>query len=270
MKGISGKKWLEVFGVGARVKRREFLVQVHGIRIKQAQNQADTVRIIYEQNPRFSGSVEILRTNFSKKLLKSGRPSGPLMVAVAEPEQANQLIDSGLIWMHELHDCEPFYGECIVTQCFKCFKYGHIARMCRGTQRYGACGAPGHTTEECTGKEDRTKHRCISCRGNHQSWHSDCPVRKAQVIRSQEAYHNRPTRYQVRTKEPTPPASRNLSSTTRGPLVAGLAAQAQAQAQTQTAQTTPTLLVRSPTVALVTEATQGLVQTQPTTARSQG
>jgi hypothetical protein len=43
------------------------------------------------------GTVDILRVAFSKRLIRSGRTTGPLIISVAEPEQANSLIDVGLI-----------------------------------------------------------------------------------------------------------------------------------------------------------------------------
>jgi hypothetical protein len=164
---LANQSWLSVFGKGARVKKREFAVVAHGIRVNQVQGNA--IEEIYKQNPRLRGSVEILRVAFSKKLLRSSRTTGPLVISVAEPEQANRLIDTGLVWHYELHDCEPFNRDCIVTQCFNCYQYGHVARVCQNIQRCGCCSAPGHVTNDCLGIEDQSKHRCVNCRGAHQS-----------------------------------------------------------------------------------------------------
>jgi hypothetical protein len=30
-----------------------------------------------------------------------------------------RLIDHGLIWDYQLHDCEPFEGDCQIVQCFQ-------------------------------------------------------------------------------------------------------------------------------------------------------
>jgi hypothetical protein len=147
-------------------------------------------------NPRLRGTVDILRVAFSKRLIRSGRTTGPLIISVAKPEQANSLIDADLIWHHELHDCEPFNEDCVVTQCFKCYKYGHVGHNCRNTQRCGHCAAPGHASNDCLGKEDRTKYQCVNCRGKYQSWARECPERKKQTAAAQEAYNQRPVRYQ--------------------------------------------------------------------------
>jgi len=198
-KVLEDQNWLTVFGEGARIKRREFIVQAQGIRLQQVQDPKATIAEIYCQNPRLVGKVDILRTTVARRVLRSGRIFGPLLIAVAEPEQANILIDSGLIWSYELHECEPFSPECIVTQCFKCYKYGHVARMCKNIARCGVCAAPGHIANDCLGKTDRTKYRCVNCQENHTSWDRSCSIYKKQEAYAQEAYQNRPGRYQVRT-----------------------------------------------------------------------
>jgi hypothetical protein len=172
---LANQSWLSMFGTGARVKKREFAVIAHGIRVNQVQGQA--IEEIYKQNPRLRGSAEILRVAFSKKLLRSGRTTGPLTISVAEPEQANRLIDAGLVWYHELHDCEPFDGNCVVTQCFKCYQYGHVAN-------------------DCLGKDDKSKHRCVNCRSKHQSWARECLERAKRTTAAKQAYNDRPTRFQ--------------------------------------------------------------------------
>ena len=118
---------------------------------------------------------------------------------MAELEQANTLINSGLVWNYRLYDCEPFSGECLVTQCFKCFSYGHVAKMYQNTLRCGICAALGHTALNCLRSEDRTKFRCIPCSGNYVSWSPECPKRKKRKEAAKAAYNNRPTHFQETT-----------------------------------------------------------------------
>ena len=193
---LTNQSWLSTFGAGARVKKREFAVIAHGIRVNQVQGQGQAIEEIYKQNPKLRGSVEILRVAFAKKLLRSGRTTGPLIISVAEPEQANCLIDAGLVWHHELHDCEPFDGNCVVTQCFKCYQYGHVARVCQNLLRCGCCAALGHVANDCLRKDDKSKHRCINCRGKHQSWARECPERAKRTTAARQAYDERPSRFQ--------------------------------------------------------------------------
>ena len=97
------------------MKRREFVVIVHGIQVNQIQGQEQAIEELYKQNPKLVGTVEIVQVAFAKKLLRSGRPTGPLIISVIEPEQANCLISTGLIWQYELHDCELYNGDCAIT-----------------------------------------------------------------------------------------------------------------------------------------------------------
>jgi hypothetical protein len=156
---------------------------------------------------------------WAKKLLRTGRKTGPLHISVAEPEQVNRLIRNGLIWDYQLHDCEPFTGECLITQCFRCYQYGHVARMCRNTPRCGFCAGAGHTTDDCMSKEDRTKHRCIPCgttTAKHTSWDHSCLVRTKQVESAKLAYNTRPSFFQVRAQTPeATPAPSAIAPTSR-------------------------------------------------------
>ena len=134
---------------------------------------------------------------FTKKLLRSGRTTGPLIISVTEPEQANRLIDAGLIWQYELHNYEPFTGDCVITQCFKYYQYRHVGHKCYNTQRCGFCAALGHNTNDCLGKEEKTMHYYAVYKGNHPSWARECPVRVKQAELAKAAYNTRLVRYQT-------------------------------------------------------------------------
>jgi hypothetical protein len=94
---LRDNKWLVVLGEGVRIKRRAFIILAHGMRLSQVQNPASAIREIYRQNPALQGKVDIIRVAWQKRLLRSGRTTGPLYISVAEPEQANSLIEAGLI-----------------------------------------------------------------------------------------------------------------------------------------------------------------------------
>ena len=81
------QKWLAILREGAYVKMREFAVIAHGIRVNQVQGTPDErIEQIYKQNPGIWGVVEILWVAFTKRLLRSSRTTGPLIISVAEPE----------------------------------------------------------------------------------------------------------------------------------------------------------------------------------------
>ena len=66
---LTNSQWLETLGEGARVKRREFAVMAHGIKVNQIQGQAQAIEEIYRQNPKLRGAVNIVRVTFTKKML---------------------------------------------------------------------------------------------------------------------------------------------------------------------------------------------------------
>lgn len=55
-----------------------------------------------------------------------------------------------------------------VVQCFKCFKYGHLAKFCRGKKICIICSKEAH------GICDEKEPKCINCGGNHKSTDKGC------------------------------------------------------------------------------------------------
>jgi hypothetical protein len=176
---------LQAFGTGARFRVREYTVLAHGIQVRSV-NQADqagAINSIYAQNPQLKDVVRIVRVGWARRTLKSGKRVAALHIGIAEPKQANHLIDTGLLLDSELHDCELFDGSCYITQCFRCYQYNHTAKHCRNVARCGFCGASGHSSQDCSKKDDRTAFYCIPChKQGHVSWARECPVRKRQVV----------------------------------------------------------------------------------------
>jgi hypothetical protein len=192
---------LQAFGAGARLRAREYTVLAHGVQVRSVNqaNQTRAIEDIYSQNPRLRDTVRIVRVGWARKTLKYGKRIAALHIGIAEPDQANLLIDTGLLLDSELHDCELFDGSCYITQCFKCYQYNHTVKHCKGVGRCGFCGSAGHSSQDCNKKDDSTAFHCIPCRKQgHVSWARECPVRRQQVEKAQQAYASRPSKFQVR------------------------------------------------------------------------
>jgi hypothetical protein len=160
------------------------------------------------------GHVEITAVRWATRVLRAGKTKAPLHICVAEPSQANLLIDRGLVWDYQLHNCEPFSGDCQVTQCFNCYQYGHTARMCGNIAKCGFCAAPGHITNNCPVKTDPAKYRCTTCatpEAKHTAWSTSCPKRKERVEKARNYYYQRPTRFQEGSHGATPSQMRPSS-----------------------------------------------------------
>jgi hypothetical protein len=113
----------------------------HSVRTNRinTKNQQEALAELQAQKPQLKGKVKFLRVAWKKKTLKDGRLSGPLLINVRAPEEANTLVSDGLIHDHEPKFCEPFHSECNMTLCYKCWAYGHIAITCRKPQTCGNC-----------------------------------------------------------------------------------------------------------------------------------
>jgi hypothetical protein len=239
----SNTSWLSIFGTAATVTRREFAILAHGIVINQiqTQNQSDAIQKIYDQNAGLQHKVQILRVAWTRRTIKKweqrGRvpnEKGPLLISLASPEQANHLIDAGLIWGYQIHECEPYCGDCQVTQCFRCYKYGHTQRMCTASSRCGVCSQLGHKEEDCQVREDQTKWRCTNCpqgHNNHTSWSHKCPIRQQKQHDARKAYQERPYRFQESSSPKSTPNRSPIASSP--PTSSSTSAEGQEPAPTQ-------------------------------------
>ncbi|XP_070396601.1 uncharacterized protein [Dermacentor albipictus] len=63
------------------------------------------------------------------------------------------------------------------TQCYNCFRYGHMAKHCRRRVRCKVC-AGNHSYKECV---SRGEQRCGNCDGPHAATFGRCPVRLTAV-----------------------------------------------------------------------------------------
>nr|XP_049697162.1 uncharacterized protein LOC126054695 [Helicoverpa armigera] len=81
----------------------------------------------------------------------------------------------------------PVHDFTLVTRCFKCQQYGHASKTCKSiTSTCGHCGVDGHSTQECSSKENPPN--CATCKRykkpcNHKTGDLDCPARKAAEYR---------------------------------------------------------------------------------------
>jgi hypothetical protein len=164
-------KLLKVFGAEAKFRTKEWTVLAHGVQMEitlYLDDQTRAIAEIYCQNPRLEGRVKIVRVGRAKK--GAGKQFAPLYIGIAELEQAKYLIEQGLILGSVLHNCEPFFKECRVTQCINCQGYGHIARYSTKVAQCGFCATLGHCSKDCTKQEDRNAHKCALCKANHTAW----------------------------------------------------------------------------------------------------
>jgi hypothetical protein len=104
------------------------------------------------------------------------------------------------LWDAEIFECKLYDVILRIRQCFKCYKYGHIAKYCRKTARCEHCAAAAHEQENenvCSNKQPSGTKRCVNCISRHTAWNRACPAYKNASERAKEAYTHRPRQFVV-------------------------------------------------------------------------
>jgi hypothetical protein len=114
-------------------------------------------------------------------------------------------VQEGLLHEGELKDCELFHSDCNLTECFRCRRYGHIAKRCQGKLACGYC-AKEHETRSCPSSNSPQDYSCSNCKGKHTTWSRFCPERQKMVSKAAAAYAARPVLYKVPARSPPPPS----------------------------------------------------------------
>lgn len=50
-----------------------------------------------------------------------------IVVEFTDPEMANTIIYTGMVWDGQIHQCQLYDRACRVKQCFRCCNYNHIS-----------------------------------------------------------------------------------------------------------------------------------------------
>jgi hypothetical protein len=210
MDSSAGKKeletrtgWAESIAPSAVVRKRTWPVIVHGVRVRD--HQLDVwgkhAKRIEKENTRQIPNLKIQGMRWLRRTNKGD--FAPLIIEVDSAEQANRLINEGVVIGFDLKSVERYDASCRITQCFKCQKYGHISTICANAEKCGHCGSD-HTTEKCAGVSPATRKRCAACQsGEHTSWSAECPARVKETLRAKTAKLTLPKLFPISTAVPT-------------------------------------------------------------------
>lgn len=192
--------WVHRIGAGASVRNPTYGVLVHGIRTSTMDlDKFEDVRDnILQDNRPFIPNAEIKYIGWLTRTAPT-KSASSVVIEFAKSEDANRIIDEGLVWQGELFQCERYEKQCRLKQCFNCQKYGHIGTQCRTAKACGYC-AQEHSSRECPAKDERSGPRkCAVCHGEHEAWSQQCSVRKEELAKAKLAYVNRPRYHPVST-----------------------------------------------------------------------
>lgn len=186
-------EWEHRIGNNATVRIPTYGILAHGIRTS-SMNMDDPEQLseeLLQDNKPFIPKAQIKHISWLTRSAHT-KSASSIVVEFSKAEDANKIIDEGLIWQGEVFQCERYDRQCRLRQCFRCHKYGHIGTQCKAPTTCGYC-AQEHPTRECPSKGDLSQpRRCAACDGNHEAWHGQCPVRKQELAKVKEAYKTRP------------------------------------------------------------------------------
>ena len=151
---------------------------------------------ILQDNRSFIPRAEIKHIGWLTRKVPT-KTASTITIESTMPEDANKIMDEGLIWQGELFQCERYERQCRVKQCYKCERYGHIGAQCKAAT---VCGCPvqEHNTRECPPKAGQSVPRkCAGFWGGHEAWSRQCPTRKDKIAKAKAAYDVRPRHHHI-------------------------------------------------------------------------
>lgn len=232
-------EWTKCLGKSAKVVRRGYGVLAHGIKVDSydTTKQAEIIGKLLGQNRILHNDLQILKIAWPINAIKNKKIRSSLIIEVGTPAMANRLVREGLIDECSLRNCELFFKECRMTQCFNCYQYGHIANRCSNPTSCGHC-ARGHRSHDCPVQGAQGSRKCVVCgeRG-HEAWSRKCRIREKEAERVRASYEARPT---LHPEAPTvrPPTPKNIDARVAVPKVGPKPASATTSSES-TATSTP-------------------------------
>ena len=190
--------WAHRIGSGTSVQIPTYGVLVHGIRTStmDMNNFEENKNQILHDNRPFIPRAEIRHIGWLTREA-SAKTATSITIEFTKPEDANKIIDEGLIWQGEVFQCERYERQCRMKQCYKCQRYGHIGPQCKAAITCGYC-AQEHNTRDCPSKSGQdVPRKCAACRGAHEAWSRQCPTRKEEIAKAKSAYETRPRYHYV-------------------------------------------------------------------------
>jgi hypothetical protein len=191
-------KIADVFGPGAAIKESTLDVIVFGFPAKAISGLRPEQRLgaIISQNQGLKNSLKrvgVLKSTISRRYEAA-------VLGFTSPQEANAVIEAGVIWEASVLNAEPFTKNVRLGRCFQCQSYsGHTARFCRSQAKCAWCAASGHTLDTCPDRQNPNKKACAPCGGKrgHCALDKHCPARLKEEERARAAYDSRPAKFDV-------------------------------------------------------------------------
>jgi hypothetical protein len=207
--------WAPRIGHGCTVRNPTYGILAHGIRTSSMDMSKfeDNKRNILLDNKPFIPSADLKYIGWLTRAAPT-KSASTIIIEFTRPEDANKIIDEGLVWQGEVFQCERYERQCRLMQCFNCQHYSHIGTQCKTATTCGYC-AQEHRSRDCTTKDDADAPRkCANCHGAHEAWSHQCPTRQGELAKTKAAYNTRQRYHAVVSTAETP----KISASNLGPV----------------------------------------------------
>ena len=105
-------------------------------------------------------------------------PSSPIYIRVNTVDAANALCTRGVVVEGTWHSCEPYADGAALKQCYRCYSYGHIAKIYRAQVRYRYY-SDAYKEADYPDKNDESKSPyCRNYSAEYPAWARTCPERQ--------------------------------------------------------------------------------------------
>ena len=85
-----------------------------------------------------------------------------LIIEIEFSKKTNRIITEKFLKEKSRKNAIIFSKECKITQCFNCYEYEHIEKMCKNLTKCDHC-VKKHQTNRCSKDEIKIIHKCINC-----------------------------------------------------------------------------------------------------------
>ena len=114
----------------------------------------------------------------ANRFQKEGNRLNTVMLTFSNEAELNTAITKG-VFIGRMHFRVYRYTPTKrPMQCYRCNKFGHPAKWCRGNRKCVYCSSIDHVGTDCSHRDNYDRHHCSNCQGNHSSRSHTCPAYK--------------------------------------------------------------------------------------------
>ena len=141
------------------------------------------------------------------------RNNGPaaLLIYIRDAQEANRVLREGALIEGSWYPATAFVSNGNVSQCERCWRFGHRAKYCQSSERCRRCGSSAHTMAACKVKAGK----CVNCGKGHYANSAHCPKRKEEEEWARRFREEAPKAFSVADTVNTPRPQSALKATDR-------------------------------------------------------